>query len=120
MGVVLLVEDDEQVRLLAESIIEVTGHQALTAANVEEALALIEGAEPIDLLFTDLELWRNERGGIELAQQAVKMREGLKVLHTTGGGVTDGMRALFVKGFIFLGKPYTADELICMVSDQLG
>jgi len=119
MGVVLLVEDDEQVRVLAESIIEVTGHEALTAANIQEALALIEGDEPIDLLFTDLTLWGNGQGGIELAQQAVKIRLGLKVLYTTGGGVTDGMRALFVKGSVFLGKPYTADDLICIVSDQL-
>jgi DNA-binding NtrC family response regulator len=120
MGVVLVVEDDEQVRVLAESIIEETGHETLTAANVEEALALIDGDQPIDLLFADVELWGNGHGGIELAQQAVEKRPNLKVLYTTGAGVTDGMRALFVEESLFLPKPYKPDALIQIVNEQLG
>src|SRR6266849_5067752 len=45
MAVVLIVEDDEQVRVLAESIIQDTGHETLTAANTDEALAIVDDSK---------------------------------------------------------------------------
>ena len=48
--------DDEQVRFLAESILQEEGHQTLSASTPEQAIALLEAGEHIDLLFTDLEL----------------------------------------------------------------
>jgi len=120
MGVVLVVEDDEQVRVLAESAIQEAGHQTLTAANVDEALALLrDDQQKVDLLFTDIKLWADAQGGIALAQQAIEVRSGIRVLYTTGQGVTDGMRALFVDGFSFLGKPYNLDSLRRIVAEQL-
>jgi CheY-like chemotaxis protein len=120
MGVVLIVEDDEQVRVLAESVIQEVGHQTLSAANVDEALAILNDLEKrVDLLFTDIQLGQ-EQGGIELARQAVEKRPELHVIYTTGRGVTDGMRALFVDDFIFLAKPYTVDGLTSVVTDLVG
>src|SRR5438270_3505438 len=64
MGVVLIVEDDEQVRVLAQSAVQDTDHQALTASNVDEALALLrDEQQQIDLLFTDIALWDDTQGG---------------------------------------------------------
>jgi len=121
MGVVLIVEDEEQVRVLVQSAIQEAGHQTLTAANVEEAVALLRNEQqPIDLLFTDIRLWDDAQGGITLAHHAVDLRPGIRVLYTTGVGVTDGMRALFVGGFLFLGKPYKLDALRAFVTEQLG
>lgn len=115
MGVVLIVEDDEQVRVLVESAIQETGHETLTAANVDEAAALLKDEQQrIDLLFTDIRLWDDAQGGITLAKQAVDLRAGIRVLYTTGEGVTDGM-----EGFSFLGKPYNLDALRGMVEEQL-
>jgi hypothetical protein len=39
------------------------------------------------------------------------MRPGLKVLYTSGQGVTDGMIALFVENSAYLPKPYTVEQL---------
>ena len=120
MAVVLIVEDDEQVRVLAESIIQDTGDETLSAANVDEALAILnDSGKRVDLIFIDIQLG-NDQGGLELARQAVEKRPALHVIYTTGRGVTDGMRALFVDDFIFLGKPYTADGLTSVVTDLLG
>jgi len=47
MGFVLIVEDDEQVRVLAESIVQDTGHETLSAANVEEAMAILSDPENV-------------------------------------------------------------------------
>ena len=121
MGVILIVEDDEQIRVLVESAIQETGHGTLTAANVEEAAALLKDEQQrIDLLFTDIRLWDDAQGGITLAKQAVDLRAGIRVLYTTGEGVTDGMRALFVEGFLFLAKPYNLDALRKLIKEHLG
>lgn len=111
MAVVLIVEDDEPVRVLAESIIAAEGHETLTAADAEEARHLIDSDQAIDALFVDIRLGMENHAGLTLAQEGVAARPGLAVLYTTGTGVTDGMRAMFVDRFHFLGKPYTADQL---------
>jgi len=39
---ILLVEDEEQVRVLAESFLQIAGHTTLSAGSVDQALALLE------------------------------------------------------------------------------
>jgi hypothetical protein len=39
----------------------------------------------------------------------------LRVIYTTGGGLTDGMTALFVDGGTFLPKPFTREQLIAAI-----
>jgi CheY-like chemotaxis protein len=62
MAVVLVVEDEDQVRVPAESYLEEQGHQVLSAGTPAGA---------VDLLFTDLDLKRDIHAGIELAKAAV-------------------------------------------------
>jgi CheY-like chemotaxis protein len=125
MAVVLVVEDQEQVRVLAQSILDESGHNTLSASTTDEALALIQTGRQIDLLFTDVELSRDvEAGlvhpGLELAQEAVKLRPDLRVLYTTGQAVTDGMKALFVDGAGFLPKPYDLQGLSTKIDAMIG
>jgi DNA-binding NtrC family response regulator len=120
MAMVLIVEDDEQVRVLAEGILQEAGHQTLTAGSVEEALALIRGDGPVDVLFTDIGLADQLHGGLQLANEAVAVRPELAVVYTTGKGVTDGMRALFVPRFAFVAKPYTAADLTAAIDNAMG
>ena len=119
VAVVLIVEDETQIRMLAESILQEAGHETRSAASIAEAKAIVESAEPVDLLFTDLSLLDEREAGLELAQAAVKARPGLPVIYTTGRGVTDGMIALFVQPNVFLGKPYTGQQLLTAVSNLL-
>src|SRR5258708_787707 len=78
---------------------------ALNAATVLETQAIIESGQHFDLLFIDITLMDENEAGLRLAQEAAKRRPGLPVLYTTGRGVTDGMVALFVQRYAFLGKP---------------
>jgi DNA-binding NtrC family response regulator len=119
VAVVLIVEDDEQVRILAESILQEAGHETRCATTTAEAKALIESDEKIDLLFVDLSLLEHQEEGLEVAQAAVKVRPGLPVIYTTGRGITDGMLALFVQPSVFLAKPYNGKQLITAVSNLL-
>jgi DNA-binding NtrC family response regulator len=111
MAVVLIVEDEEQVRVLAEAIIREQGHETLMAATAEQAGALVEERADIDVLFTDIGLQQDAEAGLQLAMEVAARRPALPVLYTTGQGVTDGMRAMFVEPFGFLPKPYTPDDL---------
>lgn len=120
MADMLLVEDEDQVRVLAESYLEEHGHTVLTAASTGGALAILQSDQPIDLLFTDLGLKTEIDGGIELARRAVELRPDLKVLYTTGRPVTDGMRTRFVAGSKLLAKPYTVDQLSHALSVYFG
>jgi DNA-binding NtrC family response regulator len=108
---VLIVEDDEQVRVLAESFLQGEGHETLSAATFDQAMALLEGEARIDLLFVDLGIQGDAEAGLKLASMAAEERPELKVLYTSGQGVTDGMIALFVPNSAYLPKPYTIDQL---------
>jgi CheY-like chemotaxis protein len=124
MAVVLVVDDKEQVRVLAESILQHCGHQTLSAATVDQALALIRTEQSIELIFTDINLADDmEAGlvhpGLELAHQALRLRPTLRVLYTTEDAVTDGMKALFVEGSEFLAKPYDVNQLSTKVAEMM-
>ena len=111
VAIVLIVEDEDQVRVLAESFLQGEGHTTLSGATMDQALALLQSDEPIDLLFTCLTIQNDPEAGLALASKAVELRPDLKVLYTSAQGVTDGMVALFVKNSGFLPKPYTVDQL---------
>ena len=119
MARILIVEDDEHVRVLAESIIAAEGYETLTAADAEEARLLVGSDHSIDALFVDIRLGTEDHAGLVLAQEAAAARPELAVLYTTGTGVTDGMRAMFVGRFHFLAKPYTAEQLVTALAESL-
>jgi len=116
MATVVLVEGDDQVRVLAESYLEEQGHEVLSAGTAAGALALLDKTSQVDLLFTDVDLKDEVAAGIERAQQAAKRSPNLKVLYTTDRSLTDGMKARFVKHSAFLAKPYTVEQLLTTLS----
>jgi DNA-binding NtrC family response regulator len=119
MAVILIVEDEEQVRVLAESYLRQQGHEILSAATKDQALAVLDVAK-IDLLFVDIGLYENREIGLDLAKLAVERHPELKVLYTTGQTVTDGMKALFVPGSGLLVKPYTVEQLRTILVVKFG
>jgi DNA-binding NtrC family response regulator len=112
MASVLIVEDEAQVLMLAESYSQEHGHETLSASTVTGATALLEGPDEIELLFTDIGLQDDMEAGLKLAARAIECRPALKVLYTTGQAVTDGMKAQFVPKSAMLVKPYTVDQLL--------
>jgi DNA-binding NtrC family response regulator len=120
MATVLIVEDEDQVRVLAESYLREQGHQTVSAATPEEGLAVFEVVDRIDVLFTDVILKGDDHGGLDLAKEAVQRQPGLRVLFTTGSAVTDGMKAMMVEKAAILEKPYTVDQLQTALSVHFG
>ncbi len=81
--VVLLVEDDPDVRRLTVMLIEELGYTVLSAADGTEALAVSQAAPRIDLLVSDVMLPKGMTG-VELASLLKAKRTTLAVLFVSG------------------------------------
>jgi len=107
---VLVVEDDAHVRQVSVQLIRDLGYEVIEVASGPQALERLAGKERVDLVFTDIVM--PGMTGRVMADEAAKLREGLKILYTTGytrnavvhNGVLDA-------GTEFLAKPYTASAL---------
>ena len=64
MAAILIVEDEAQVRVLSESYLQNQGHATLSAANIDEALAVLQASKEVDLLFTDIGLQGDIQAGL--------------------------------------------------------
>ena len=114
---ILVVEDEELVRDVAVEMIRELGYNVLAASNGAEALALLEGAAPIDLLFSDV-LMPGGISGVALATKARQIRSGLKVLLTSGYPAANAGR-LETPDFPLIRKPYQRDKLSLMLRAAL-
>jgi two-component system, cell cycle sensor histidine kinase and response regulator CckA len=112
---VLVVDDEEAIRQVVRYILEKTGYHVIEAGSGREAIALIDGGAPIDLLMADLEM--PEMGGDEMARRIRATRPDLKVLYVTGhiDRLMDE-RPLLWQGEAFLEKPFSAAGLLEAVS----
>ena len=109
---ILVVEDDDALRLYTVETLAELGYRVLPATNGAAALEILDSGNDIDLLFTDVVM----PGGIngrQLADEAVRRRPGLKVLFTTGytrNAIVHHGR--LDPGVEMVGKPFSSDELI--------
>ena len=116
--VVLLVEDNHDVRAYSRMILAELGYRVLEATEAEAALAILASPEAVDLLFTDVVL--PGRSGRALADEAVRLRPGLKVLYTTGysrNAIVHHGR--LDPGVQLITKPFTFEQLAARVRDVL-
>jgi DNA-binding NtrC family response regulator len=119
MATILVVEDEVFIRQSAEWAMEDLGHTPLMAGDLAEALAHLSADGPIDALFVDIRLHRLAYGGYDVADQALRIRPGLRVLYTSGTPLTDEMNGRFVTGGRFIQKPYSPEQLGFSVSELL-
>ena len=116
--IILLVEDEEQVRQLTSKILQSRGYVVLEAEDGHEGLSVSE-AHPgkIDLLVTDVVM--PKLGGRELAERILPMRPDIKVLflsgHTEDALLKEGVK----QGTPFLRKPFLPAELAQQVRKVL-
>ena len=108
---ILVVEDDADVRQFAISVLRTLGYTPLQAADAATALRVLETVPQISLLFTDI-VMPGEIDGIQLAAEAQRRYPGLPVLLTSG--YTEHAPAnndQLAGGVEILTKPYRKSEL---------
>jgi two-component system cell cycle sensor histidine kinase/response regulator CckA len=118
--IVLMVEDDPQVRLLVATILGGAGYTVLVAADPREALEMSERyAGEIELLLTDVVM--PHMSGRQLADKITAARPKTRVMYVSGytentivhhGEVDEGVS--------FLSKPITSNRLLGMVARVLA
>ena len=116
--VVLLVEDNEEVRVYSAMILNELGYRVLEAAEAGPALAILRSDQRVDLLFTDVVL--PGQSGRALADAAKAIRPDLKVLFTTGysrNAIVHHGR--LDPGVQLITKPFTYEQLAVRVRDVL-
>jgi len=102
---VLLVEDDEQVRSLAASVLSQQGYRVMMAPNGHEALDLSRSfLYPIDLLLTDIVM--PGMSGFELARQLREIRQ-FKVIFMSGYSDVPASLATDAAGRKIIRKPFS-------------
>lgn len=114
---VLVVEDNDDVRELAEQVLGMEGYAVQSAGSGEQAMHLLREGARVDLLFTDV-IMPGGMNGLELVEQARALRPGLPVLVTTGymDELPQGGRG---GGLDILAKPYRQDDLLERVRQAL-
>jgi len=116
---ILIVEDDALVREYVVTQIGNLGYKTLAASNATEALAIINGPDLIDLLFTDV-IIPGGMNGRQLANEALLRRPELKVLYTSG--YTENAivhHGRLDAGVLLLPKPYLSSDLAQMIRTAL-
>jgi CheY-like chemotaxis protein len=96
------------------------GYGTLAASNAAEALAIIDGPDRIDVLFTDV-IMPGGMNGRQLASEALKRRPQLKVLYTSG--YTENAivhHGRLDTGVLLLPKPYIGSDLARMLKTALA
>ncbi len=109
---VLIAEDEEAVRAIAQRILEQAGYRVLTARHGADALCVLDQAgATVDLLLSDVVM--PEMGGVELAARAVEMIPGLPVVLMSGYTDND-LGPIDEEGIVagFVSKPFTAHSLL--------
>ncbi|MEH6436554.1 PAS domain-containing protein [Massilia sp. DD77] len=115
---ILVVEDNDDVRELADGMLSMAGYQVLTAPSGERALALLDGGAKVDLLFTDV-IMPGGMNGLQLIAAARQKRPGLPVLVTTGYMDELPGRGGRGEGLDVLAKPYHHQELLDRIKAAL-
>lgn len=116
---VLVVEDNDLVRMLTVEVLEEIGYQVLQAEDAEEALPILQGDTAIHLLLTDVGL--PGMNGEELASAAREARPDLPILFATGFAEIvhiDGSE--LATRMSMIAKPFSIDALRDKVNGMLG
>jgi PAS domain S-box-containing protein len=117
---ILVVEDDNLVRVYVVAQLQSLGYNILSAGNAAEALAIIENGNQFDLLFTDV-IMPGSMNGRQLAGEVLRRRPSSKVLFTSG--YTENAivhHGRLDPGVMLLAKPYRKADLARMIRQAIG
>lgn len=118
-AIILVVEDDDQLRHVTVATLRELGYVVVHASTPRAALERVRTLPRIDLLFSDVVM--PEMNGKQMADKAIEMRPGLRVLFTTGytqnaivhNGILD-------PGTDLLVKPFSVEQIAHKVAQALA
>jgi len=116
---ILVVDDEPSVRVLMADVLEEEGYRVLTAADGQEALAILRSARHIDALVTDVGL-PGGLNGRQVADAARVQRPALEILFVTGYAESAVLNHENLEaGMQVLTKPFALDTLLRTVRSMV-
>ncbi len=106
--VVLAVEDEPLVLMLAVDMIRGAGFEPLWALNADEAISILESRDGIKIVFTDIDM-PGSMDGIKLVRAVRGRWPPIKIIVTSG--ISGRERKLLPEGSQFIPKPYNASQI---------
>jgi CheY-like chemotaxis protein len=106
---VLVVEDEPMLLLMAADLVEDAGFEAITATNADEAIRILESRNDIAIVFTDIDM-PGSMDGLKLAA-AVRGRWPPIEIIVTSGHVDVKSQQLPDRGRFFR-KPYESQKIV--------
>ena len=117
MSEILVIDDEDVIRMLVMEILESAGHEVTGAESAERALGLLEEAD-FDLVVSDVVM--PGLSGLELLEAVHTRRASLPVVLVTGAGTYDTLSQALTRGAAGLvTKPFAHAELQMAVADAL-
>ena len=110
MQTVLVVEDEVFIRFVIVEDLRDAGFATVEAGNADEAIAILEARQDIQLVFTDVDM----PGSMNGAKLAAAVRDRWPPVHIV---ITSGkaMPILMPVHAVFIPKPYTAENVVAVM-----
>ncbi|MEO7425315.1 MAG: response regulator [Fibrobacteria bacterium] len=120
METILVVEDEDAVRMLVKTVLQSHGYVVLEASGAREATYIRENHPgTIELLLTDIVL--SGRSGREIAKEFLEHIPGIRVIYMSGYTGDFAFQAELEKSnAIFMDKPFSPDRLLRNVRQILA
>ena len=111
MATILVIDDQEPIRMLLRSVLEADGHDVTEAPNGRLGMALYRD-RPVDLVITDI--YMPEMNGLDMILELTRAFLNVKVIAISGAhGEDDGLdRAALLGARQTLRKPFSVDVLL--------
>ena len=116
---VLLVEDDDSVRMLISEVLTSLSYRVHEAADASIAVPILQGSTAIDLMISDVGL--PGMTGRQLAEVARQHRPELPILFVTGYAENAMTKASFLgTNMAMISKPFSIDALAAKINEMIA
>jgi len=115
---ILLVDDSESLRQSLKLVLEHHGFHVTAAANVADAIHLID-TEPFDVLLSDLHMPGAGDGFTVVSAMRHKYPDAVTLLFTGYPALKEAMDAILLQADEILVKPMPIPELVQLIHDRL-
>jgi DNA-binding response OmpR family regulator len=116
---ILLVDDNESIRESLKEVLEFNQFLVTTAADVSEAIHLID-TEPFDVLLSDLHMPGAGDGFTVISAMRHKRPNAITLLFTGYPALKEAMSAILLQADEILVKPMPIPDVVSLIRERLG
>ena len=115
--VVLIVEDEQLLRLNAAEMVAAAGFEVVEAANADDAIEILEARRDITVIFTDIQM-PGSMDGLKLARAVRGRWPPIRIVATSG--LVDVGENDLPEGGRFLAKPYSPEAVTGLLRELIN